>query len=82
MESTHGGWGSYDIGDACDEILDMGHDDNEETNSNQDEYEPEIGEYTNASKDEEDDDDIHSFCLVYLLLLFSFIFIKACNTNM
>jgi len=31
MESTHGGWGSYDMGDACNEMLNAGHDDNEET---------------------------------------------------
>ena len=67
MESTHGGWGSYDIGDAHDEMLDTGHDENEETNPDQDEYEPKEREYIDAGKDEEEEDDIHSFYLVYLL---------------
>jgi len=34
MERTHGGWGSYDMEEACNEKLNIGHDDNDETNPN------------------------------------------------
>jgi len=78
MESTHGEWGSYEMGDAHDEMLNMSHDDIEENDPYQDEYELEIGEDTDASKDKDDDDGFHSFYLVYLLLLLSFVFIYKC----
>jgi len=49
------------MNDAHNETLNAGHDDNEETNLDQDDYELDIKEDTNVIEDKEDDDNIYSF---------------------
>jgi len=51
-------------------IFDAGHDDNEEPDPNQDEYEIDIGEDTNARKYEADNDSIYYIYLVYICFYF------------
>ena len=56
------------MGDAHNETLDVGHDNNEETDLDYDEYDPNIGGDTNAGKDKEDDDGIYSLYLIYIFI--------------
>lgn len=55
------GWDPYGLGDVCEEVQDVGHDDHEEIDLNHDDYESNMGGDTNADEDEEYDDGICSF---------------------
>jgi len=58
------GWdGGYILTYAHEESQDVGHDDNEEMDLNQDDYEPESMEDTDAVEDDDDDDDGNLFIL-------------------
>lgn len=48
--------GEYSLAYAYDESLDVGHDNNEEIDSNQDEYEPQSIEDTDDVNDDDEDD--------------------------
>lgn len=67
---TSMGWGGeYSSTYTHEESQDASHDDNEETDPDQDEYEPKIEEDMDASEGDDDEDN-----LFYLLLSFDFTF--------
>lgn len=71
------GWGGEcDPIDTYDRSQDVGHDDNEETDPNQDEYEPK--EEVNIDAEDDDDDEGSLFSL---LLFFDFLFYNMQKTN-
>ena len=56
--------GECSLAYAYDESLDVGHDNNEETDPHQDEYEPELTEDVDDADDDDEDDDDGSFLIL------------------
>lgn len=61
---TQIGQDQYGLVDVYEEVPDARYDDNEDTNSNINDYKPNVGEDIDVDEDDDDDDNINSFLLL------------------